>query len=311
MRDDSGNPLKGMALMAVSLALVLAANTLARDLAARYPAGEVLFLRFLVSLAVILPLALRGGTAALRTRHPFLQAGRAACGIGAAGIFYAATQHLPFGELVALSYMAPLFVALLSPVLLGERVGRGLLASLLLGFGGVVLVAIPNQIGPNQIGIWSVAALAMALLNALCAVGARHLGRADGVAATTALFALAGTLMALPVAALDFVLPSAADLPRIAALGLFAGLAVHVNALALRAARAAVVAPVDYLGIAASAGIGWTLWGEEATPLALAGGALIAASGLLSVRDASLGRKKDVRCAPALMPVTGTPRSGF
>lgn len=297
MRDDagtsSGAPLKGMALMAVSLALVLAANALARDLSARYPAGEVLFLRFLASLAVILPLALRGGIAALRTRHPVLQAGRAVCGIGAAGIFYAATQHLPFGDLVALSYTAPLFIALLSPLLLGERVGRGLLAPILLGFAGVVLVAIPNQIS-----LWSMAAVVLALLNALCAVGARHLGRVDGVAATTALFALAGTLMSLPIAVVDFVLPSAVDLPLLAALGLFAGLAVHVNALALRAARAAVVAPVDYLGIAVSTGIGWTLWEEVPTPLAMIGGAFIAVSGLLSLRDASLGRKSALLCAP-------------
>jgi hypothetical protein len=43
--------------MAMSLAMFLLAGILARDLAARYPVGEVLFLRFLLSLIVVVPFA--------------------------------------------------------------------------------------------------------------------------------------------------------------------------------------------------------------------------------------------------------------
>jgi drug/metabolite transporter (DMT)-like permease len=282
MPDSGESRLKGMAFMAVSLALVLLGNALARDLASRYPVGEVLFLRFLVSLVVIVPLAWRdAGIAAFMTGHPLLHLGRAACGISAVGILYAATQHLPFADLIALSYTAPLFVALLSPFLLGERVDARLLKLILLGFGGVLLIATPNQFG-----MWSIAVVGIALLNALCAIGARHFGRKDGVAVTTALFALYGTALSLPVGMTDFAIPMLVDLPVFAALGLVTGLAIHLNALAFRAAPAASVAPVDNFGIVAAAGIGWVAWGELPTLAAMAGGTLITVSGLLILHDA-------------------------
>ena len=81
---DRGGLGRGMALMAASLAMFLFAGVLARDLSARYPVGEVLFLRFLLSLAVVAPFALvTAGRAALRSANPGFQAARAACGVAA------------------------------------------------------------------------------------------------------------------------------------------------------------------------------------------------------------------------------------
>jgi drug/metabolite transporter (DMT)-like permease len=95
---------RGVALMAASLAMFLLAGVLARDLSAWYPVGEVLFLRFLLSLTVVVPFALvTAGWAALRSANPGFQAARATCGVVATCIFYAASQHLTFAALVTLS----------------------------------------------------------------------------------------------------------------------------------------------------------------------------------------------------------------
>ena len=95
---------------------------------------------------------------------------------------------------------------------------------------------------------------------------------------------LAGTLLTAPAALLTgFRIPDLADLPAFLLLGFAAGAAILLNAAAFRRAPAAVLAPIDYLGIAASAAIGFLWWGESPSLAVLLGGALIAAAGLGTV----------------------------
>jgi drug/metabolite transporter (DMT)-like permease len=272
---DRGGLGRGVVLMAASLAMFLLAGVLARDLSARYPVGEVLFLRFLLSLIVVVPFALvTAGWAALRSANPGLQAVRAACGVAAAGIFYAASQYLTFAALVTVSYTMPLFVTLLSRPVLGERVGphRALLVAG--GFCGVVLV-----LAPASFGTWSLAALGMAVLNAVCALGARKLAATDVPATTSLLFVIVGACVTLPLAACSFSPIAPADVVGFLILGVASGLAVILNVAAFRHGPAAVLVPIDYFGIVAATAIGFFAYREEPTTLAIAGSGLIAVTG--------------------------------
>ncbi len=270
-------------LMAGSLAMVLTAGALARELGARYAPGEVLFLRFLISLAVVAPAALAmAGRRAVLVHRPYSHAIRAVTGVAAALIFYAATQRLPFADLVALSYSAPIFVALLSRLLIGERVSPLSGACIALGLLGVFVVA-----PPTRLEVWSLAALVMAALNAVCILVTRQTARSDGPAATALVFVLAGTVLTLPAAMVDFKTPSLADGPTFLLLGGAAGLAIILNVLAFRRAPAAVLAPIDYLGIVASMAIGYLWWDETPTLSMALGGALITVAGLAGALSAS------------------------
>lgn len=267
-----------------SLAMVLVAGALARTLGAQYAAEQVLFLRFVVSLAVVGPaaLALAGRPASIRRaltiRRPLPHAVRAVTGVGAALIFYKATQHLPFADLVALSTSAPIFVALLSRLLTGERVSAASAACIAAGLAGVFLVA-----PPTQLAVWSLAAVAMAALNAVCILATRKAAQSDGPAATGLVFVLAGTLLTLPAALAGFRMPALEDAPAFLMLGLAAGAAIVLNVKAFRLAPAALLAPIDYLGIAASVAVGYVWWGEVPTLAAAAGGALITVAGIANV----------------------------
>lgn len=263
-------------LMAGSLTMVLTAGALARELGTRYAAGEVLFLRFLISLAVVGPAALAmAGRRAVLVHRPCLHAIRAVTGVVAALIFYAATQRLPFADLVALSYSAPIFVAVLSRLLIGERVRPLSGVCIALGLLGVFIVA-----PPMRLEAWSLAALVMAALNAVCILVTRQATKSDGPAATALVFVLAGTVLTLPAALADFRMPSVEDGPTFLLLGGAAGLAIILNVLAFRRAPAAVLAPIDYLGIMASVVIGCLWWDETPTMSVVLGGALITATGL-------------------------------
>jgi drug/metabolite transporter (DMT)-like permease len=261
--------------MAASLAMFLLAGVLARDISARYPVGEVLFLRFLLSLAVVAPFALvTAGRAALRSANPGLQAARAACGVAAAGLFYAASQHLTFAALVTVSYTMPLFVALLSRPVLGERVGPRMALLVVGGFCGVVLV-----LAPAGFEAWGFAALGMAVLNAACALGTRKLAATDAPATTSLLFVIVGACLTLPLAACSFSPVAPADAFGFLMLGVVSGMAVILNVGAFRHGPAAVLVPIDYFGIVAATAIGFLAYREEPTVSAIVGSGLIAVTG--------------------------------
>jgi drug/metabolite transporter (DMT)-like permease len=272
----------GALLMLASLLLVLVTNALARDLAGRYPIGEILFFRFLGALPIVLWHTAGAGVAAMATERVGLHAARAALGVAGMAALYASSRHLPFSDLIALSYSAPVFVALLAYPLLGERISALRFLVILGGFGGVLLIACPGQLRP-----WSLGALAMALLNALSILGARSLAKTDSAAGIAFYFALFGMLLTAPLLALDWRNPAASDALELAALGLSAGSAIFLNAHAYRCAPASVLAPIDYLAILFSAGMGLALWSEVPGPAFLIGGALLVAAGFLNLRLAT------------------------
>jgi drug/metabolite transporter (DMT)-like permease len=277
---------------------MLAINALARHLAQRYPVGEVVFFRFLGALPVVAALALGAGRRALKTRRLWLHGLRALLTLGAMSALYAASRHLPFSDLIALSYAAPLVVALLAGALLGERLGASRLLLVLMGFAGVLLVACPGRLE-----LWSLGALAMAVLNAGATICTARLGRTDAAAGIAFYFTLFGALLALPCLAFGWTPPSLADLGILAGLGLLAGLAVKLHAEAFRRAPASLLAQIDYGAVALSIPLGFALWGESPDWPTLAGGLVILVAGILQLRAAERG----VTPAPARLRLTHPP----
>jgi drug/metabolite transporter (DMT)-like permease len=287
---------RGAFLMLGALTALMAVNALARELAGRYPLGELLVLRFGGSLVAFLLIALWGKTNHLRSRHRPVQAMRALFGVGGTLLLYAASRHLPFSDLIAISLSAPLFVTALSSPLLGERVGPCRAGLTLAGFCGVAMVAFPSTIS-----LWSLAALGMALLNALVAITARSLARTEHPMTTGIHYALFGTLLALPIALPDWVMPTWSDLPLFLALAAAAAVAIDLNLRAFRHAPASVLAPIDFAGIALSALVGFVFWREIPTASTIVGGLVIAIAGVAQFR---LAAREQHRARLAALPTT-------
>jgi drug/metabolite transporter (DMT)-like permease len=74
------------------------------------------------------------------------------------GYFYAITQ-LPLATAVTLNYTSPLFLAVTTTVVLGERFSPWLIFAIALGFGGVTMLLQPNfeegKAGAAMIGLFS------------------------------------------------------------------------------------------------------------------------------------------------------------
>lgn len=94
----------------------------AKYLSPRYSPWQLTWSRFVVHLAVLLPiLILRFDRRELWPQKPLLQIARGGFLTLATALFFAALARTPLADVLALFFCYPFLVALLSPWLLGER----------------------------------------------------------------------------------------------------------------------------------------------------------------------------------------------
>lgn len=174
--------------------------------------------------------------------------------------FYAITV-LPLAQVFALEFTTPIWVILLAPVLLGERITRiGALAAVA-GFIGVLIVARPD---PFNLSPGLIAAAASAVAFALTAILTRGLTRTESI--TTILLFLTVTQAVFGLIAAgydgDITTPTSQTLPWVVAIGCAGLLAHFCLTTALSLAPANIVMPIDFARLPTIAVIGMLLYNE-------------------------------------------------
>ncbi|QFS81596.1 Riboflavin transporter [Roseivivax sp. THAF40] len=296
-------PVLGILLIVLGVTAISVNDFLIKRLSGEYPLHQIVFVRSGVGLMFSLViLQFEGGFARLRTATPGLHVLRGLFVVSANMTFYAAVAVLPLAQATALFFVAPLFITLLSIPFLGERVGPVRLLAVLVGFGGVVLMQMPEA-GPARMLPMVVFLLpvAAAFLYASMQVLTRKLGASAPAAALAvyiqSTFLLVSALFFLVAgdgrfadgtsnASLQFLLrawtwPAPADLPIFATLGLVAGVVGYCLSAAYRLANASIIAPFEYLGLPLAIFWGWLVFGEWPGVMTWAGSALIVAAGLV------------------------------
>jgi drug/metabolite transporter (DMT)-like permease len=268
---------RGIASMLLAVVVFSTMDALIKWLAPFYPVMEIVFFRSLFGLVPLLPAILRQGRAAVRTRRPLGQAGRALAGLGATACFFYAYRFLPLADVFGIAFAAPLFVTALSVLLLRERVGIRRWSAVSVGFVGVLIMVRPGA------GIADPATLLTLLgtvLYALTLIFIRDLGKTESTTSivfyTTCTITLASAL-ALPF---GWVTPDARDLALLVLIGLMGGVGQLAITRAFRLAPAAVVAPFDYTALPYAAALGYFIWDDVPEPIFLLGAVIVIGSGL-------------------------------
>ena len=240
---------------------------------------ELIFYRNLFSLPVILLwLAIGPGFTAIRTKRPRAHLARAAVGLASMFLNFQALVMLPLAEATTIGFAAPLFAVILSALMLGEQIGRHRWAAVALGFTGVIVVMQPGSsaLPPDGLLVAIVAAFGVASV----VITIRQIGATEQAATTVFWFNIAS------LAALSLPMPwlAHAHSPEVfailAVMGIAGGLMQIFMTSSLRYAPVAVLAPFDYFQLIWATAIGWFLWARAPSPSTLAGGLLIAASGI-------------------------------
>lgn len=285
--------LKGIALkLMATLAVVLMFASI-RALYGRLPTGEVVFFRSLFALA---PLVLWYGVQGrlrdmTRTRSVWLHFGRGLTGTGGMFFNYMALSWLTLAQLTAFTYAVPIFTVIFAALLLGEAVGYFRWGAVVVGFGGVLVMLIPafatgSAQSPAETDAFvagAAAALFAAACSALSFIQIRRMTLREDPAAIVFWFTVLTTVLGLCSLPLGWKMPRIDEMLLLLASGIFGLLAQVLMVLALRVAKASVLAPFEYAGMLWALLVSHAVFGASTDVYTVAGAVIVAGAGLFTL----------------------------
>jgi drug/metabolite transporter (DMT)-like permease len=245
---------------------------------------EILALRNAAGVAILLALVLPQPVlrAGLRPRRFPLHLLRNTVHFGATYAWALGITLLPLATVFALEFTTPIWVALLAVLFLRERLTAGRIASIVLGFAGVLIVLRPG-LEALQPGAFVV--LACALGFAVTTIATKKLTATE----TTFSILVWMNLIQLPLNLLGSAPTFWTKLDWSHALPLVGvcvgGLSSHYCLTnAYRHGDAVMVVPLDFLRLPLIALAGWQLYGEALDPFVFLGSGIIIAGILWNLR---------------------------
>lgn len=247
---------------------------------------EIMLFRSMTGIVIVVSVAWYAGTIQQIGRNRLrLHATRNICHFAGQNLWFFAITAIPLAQVFALEFTTPIWVILLSPLLLKERLTAIGLLSAAIGFIGILIVARPD---PSNISIGLVAAAGCAVFFALTAIFTRKLTRTESI--TTILFYLTTmqAIFGLICAGYDgdITVPSVQALPWVILIGCAGLLAHFCLTTALSIAPASIVMPIDFVRLPTIALVGMLLYGEELEILVFVGAAIIFAANYLNISHA-------------------------
>jgi drug/metabolite transporter (DMT)-like permease len=258
------------------------------DAVSKYAVGQMatlplIALRSVVVLMLLAPVVIRaGGLKALHTRRPGGHLVRGGCAIASILCFFEALRLLPLATAITIGFAAPLFMTALSVPILRERVDAHRWGALIVGFGGVCIVAGP-ALGDADLGLGALLMVGAAVFYAASMTCVRWLASTESdlsmLVSQNLLVLLVGTAGTLwnpsPVP------PSMLGVIVVMALMLLLGQQAIFRAL--RLAPVGAVAPFHYTELVWATLLGWFFWKEWPEAHVGWGAAVIVGAGLYTV----------------------------
>ncbi|MCC1493976.1 DMT family transporter [Cognatishimia sp. F0-27] len=299
--ESLDRPALGILLICLGVVAISVNDLLIKVLSGGYPLHQMVFVRSAIGLVFTLGFVFaEGGLGILKTRSPGLHMLRGVLVVFANMTFYAAVAVMPLGKATALFFVAPLFITLLSIPMLGERVGALRIGAVLFGFAGVLVMQQP-WVAETEISRWVLLLPVLAAaLYAFMQVLTRRLGVTTKASAMAvyiqSTFLLVSALFFLVAGdgrfaegvqneSLIFLLrpwiwPAPEDWPVFVGLGLCSGVIGYCLSAAYRMAKAATIAPFEYIGLPLAIFWGWAVFGEWPQIATWIGCAMIVGAGI-------------------------------
>ena len=237
-------PLLGIALMVLSTAILATKDGLAKSFLDQVSPVETIWFQYVgnfVTMALIS--APKHGWLVLR---PMPLGGQFARGaLSAAAVFglYWSLTYLPLADATAMFMLSPLVVTLLSPLLLGEKVGPRRMIAVAVGFAGVLVILKPG-FGGNAVGY--LIGLGAGVLMGLYFIANRRLAGSSPPLLNVTHNALMGGLALTAFLPLFWQPPPVAVMPKLAALVALAVVGQALMISSFNFAPAGVIAPYSY-----------------------------------------------------------------
>lgn len=275
----------GLLLCFAGMALLCAMDAVAKALGAHLTTFQVTFVRYAgaaIWLALYIILAKAHWPLRRNWRRHVL---RGLLMVTTACLFFYAVTHLPLAIATALAMSAPIYVSLFGILFLKERPSPVLGLAIGLGIAGsavMVIGADGGGVAAGDISGW-IAGLLAPVAYAAAIVLLKHHSDDENAAALSLSTAVVAAAVLLPVAAADFVMPSAGVWPLMGVIGFLGAGGIVLLTIGLRTTPASSFAIVDYASLLWAALFGFLFFSEVPELRFWIGGALIVSACALGV----------------------------
>ena len=274
-----------IALMCGAMLCFTGLDTSSKWLGLELPPAEIVWSRY-AGAALIALAASRPWTrpTVFRSQRPFLQALRSLLLLGATGAVVVALRRLQLAESSTISFLTPIFVALLAGPLLGEKVGRERMIAIGAGFLGVVIAARPGTAAFQPIVFVAIAGVAC---NAGYVLATRKVADFDSPLTTLVWTQAAGLVLLTPALPWIWRWPSSiGQWLTMAGLGLFGAAGHGLLIVAHKFAPAPALTPFTYTQLIWMIVSGLIVYGDRPPAQTLVGAGLVTVcGGYLALRE--------------------------
>ena len=274
-----------IALMCGAMVCFTGLDTCAKWLSASLPITQIIWTRYVAASLI----ALAGSRAlsrpvALRSKRPWLQLLRSTLLFGSTSANLLAVHQLQLSETATISFLTPIFVALLAGPLLGEKVGTERIVVIAIGFLGVVIATRPGTTAFQPIVLIAIAGV---VCNSGYVLATRKLAGADAAQTTLAWTQIAGIVCLTPILPWVWQQPASAGAWLLmGALGVFGTAGHGLLIVAHRFAPAPILTPFTYTQLIWMIISGVVVFGDWPAAATLVGAALVVACGAyLALRE--------------------------
>lgn len=256
-------------------------TTLIREAAKGVHPFEIAFFRALVNLVLMLPFAIRTGSAGLKTNNHKAYALRGVCGLAFLMTYFTGAAIIPIAESQALTFTSPLWGTLLAVLFLGERLTLARTLAVVVGFAGVLIILRPGVV---QVSLGALLVLAGALTAAASNTIVKFTTRTDHPDAIVFYQMVYVTPLICVPALYVWTWPNLEQVLLMFGVGFFATLNQRFLSRAYAAADAIAVLPFEFARLPFAAVIGFLAFRELPDIWAWLGGAVIFSASLYMVR---------------------------
>ena len=236
---------------------------------------EIMLYRSIIGAIIVTSVLMATGKLSQINRDRFgLHVARNISHFAGQNCWFFAVATIPLAQVFALEFTSPLWVILLSPLVLGERITPTRAIAAGIGFVGILVVARPT---PETLSPGLVAALLAGIGFAGSAVFTRRLTRTASTACILFWLTVMQAVFGLVCAGIDgdIALPAASTWPWVVLIAI-AGLVAHFClTTALGLAPAPVVMPIDFARLPLVAVVGMLVYAEALDPFVFLGAAII------------------------------------
>jgi drug/metabolite transporter (DMT)-like permease len=298
----------GILQLCAGMLIIPILDVFAKLLGGRLDPVEVTLMRFIMQACLMAPFVIYLRLWQIPPNTLLIQAARGVLLAIATVCFFAALQHLPMAEAIAIYFAQPIILTILSAMFLGETIRARRIIAIIVGMVGTVIILQPSVMMFGAAAAFPLgSSIAMALYMVLTRkiAGSVHPYQMQFIVGIAAVAVLGLALIIGAAAGLpgtSFLVPSKQELIWIFGMGLAATIGHAFIVWAMGNAPANVLAPFQYVEIVGAATLGYLVFNDVPADSTMLGVAIIVLSGVylfhrerqvsLAKADADVGHRQ-------------------